>query len=61
MSRPYDNLRAAVLRQAVVDYKYNPLMREEVIRFVKSDWFEFFADNISRDVFLEHLKKIAPF
>lgn len=61
MNKGYEELRAAVLRQAVVDYKYNPLMRKEVIAFVKSDWFEFFADNIDRDIFLEHLKKIAPF
>ena len=42
MGYPHDNLRAAVLRQAVVDYRYKPKMRPEIIAFVKSDWFEFF-------------------
>ena len=61
MIHAYDNLRAAVLRQAVRDYKYNPLMRQEIIRFVKSDWFDLYSDNIDRETFLERLKKIAPF
>ena len=61
MKYAYDNLRAAVLRQAVRDYKYVPKMRQEIIRFVKSDLFDLYSDNISRETFLEHLKKIAPF
>lgn len=61
MIHAYDNLRAAVLRQAVRDYKYAPKMRQEIIRFVKSDLFDLYSDNIDRETFLERLKKIAPF
>lgn len=61
MTHAYDGLRAAVLRQAVRDYKYAPKMRQEIIRFVKSDWFDLYSDNIDRETFLERLKKIAPF
>lgn len=58
---PYDDLRTAVLRQAVKDYKYNPIMRSEVLDFVDSELFEFYSDNIDRDTFKEYLQKIAPF
>lgn len=61
MKHAYGDLRAAVLRQAVKDYKYKPEMRQEIIRFVKSDLFDLYSDNIDRETFLEHLKKIALF
>lgn len=61
MIHAYDDLKAAVLRQAARDYKYNPEMRQEIIRFVKSDLFDLYSDNIDRETFLERLKKIAPF
>ena len=58
---PYVLLKANILKQAVYDYKYNRLMRKEVLNFVKSDWFEVISSEISREAFLDGLKKIAPF
>jgi hypothetical protein len=58
---PYVLLKANILKQAVYDYKYNRLMRKEVLNFVMSDWFEVISSEISREAFLDGLKKIAPF
>lgn len=52
----YLGLCAGVLKQAAADYKRHPKMRGEIIRFVKSDWFEIFTD-IPREVFMEALNK----
>lgn len=58
---PYILLKANILKQAVYDYKYNRLMRKEVIDFVNSDWFEAISSEVTREAFLDGLKKIAPF
>lgn len=58
---PYVLLKANILKQAVYDYKYNRLMRKEVIDFVNSDWFEAISSEATREAFLDGLKKIAPF
>lgn len=58
---PYAVLKAHILKQAVYDYKNYPIMRKEIINFVNSDWFEVISSGISREAFLDRLKKIAPF
>lgn len=39
-----DLLAAAIIKQAVVDYKNFPTMRAEIKRFIKSEYFRFLTD-----------------
>ena len=36
----YTELAAAILKQALIDFKKDEKYRAEVIRFIKSDWFK---------------------
>lgn len=52
----YTQLLIAVVKQAVNDYRYNPHMRAEVARFLKSKYFERMT-GVKGQVVLDRLKK----
>lgn len=59
-----DLLAAAIIKQAILDYKNDPMMRAEIKRFILSDYFVSITD-LDPDALLEELerqcKKMWPF
>ena len=51
-----DLLAAAIIKQAVVDYKNYPKLRAEVRRFIKSEYFRSITD-LDPDALLEELER----
>lgn len=51
-----DLLAAAIIKQAVVDYKNYPMMRAEIKRFIKSEYFVSITD-LDPDALLEELER----
>lgn len=52
----YTQLWIAVITQAVNDYRYNPNMRSEVTRFLKSSYFKKMT-GVNGQAVLDRLKK----
>lgn len=52
----YAQLWIAVINQAVDDYRNNPNMRPEIVRFLKSKYFERMT-GVNGQVVLDRLKK----
>lgn len=50
-----DLLAAAIIKRAVLDYKFYPETRAEVKRFIMSEYFRFITD-LDPDVLLEYLR-----
>ena len=52
----YAELAAAIIEQALKDFKTDEKYRSEVIRFIKSDWFKSLS-NLDSERILQFLKE----
>lgn len=52
----YAELAAAIIEQALKDFKNNEKYRAEVIRFIKSDWFKLLS-NLDSKALVKRLKE----
>lgn len=52
----YAELAAAIIEQALIDFKKDEKYRAEVIRFIKSDWFKSLS-NLDSKSLVKRLKE----